>query len=392
MKILLCHNFYRQPGGERRAVEQHEKMLRDRGHDVARLTRDSREIGSWGLVDKLRFPATAVWSRRTEREVREVVHRERPDIAHVHNVFPLLSPSLYRTLADEDVPIVQTVHNYRFLCPNGLFFTQGEVCERCRQGHTLHAIRWRCLHGKRSISAVYAASVGLHRLGNTFERIDRFLAPTDFVADKLIEGGLTKRERIEVIPHFLPAPLPEIGMLAREDPYVLYLGRLSHEKGVDLLVEAIGSLPDARLLVAGEGPQRKSLERLAGGRASGRVRFLGHVSGERKRRLLAQAEVLVVPSRCYETFGLSVVEALASGVPVVVAGHGGLASVVEHRRHGLWFRPGDPADLRKRLSEILGDPTLRRRLGAQGRRHVEQRYTEDVAYDRLLAVYQELIR
>lgn len=391
VKVLLCHNFYREPGGELRAVELQRELLERRGHRVASLTRNSREIDDWGPLDKLRFPATVLWSRRTEREVRDAVERERPDVAHVHNVFPLLSPSLYRALARSGIPIVQTIHNYRLLCPNALFYTRGEICRRCKHGNTFHAVRLRCYRDSRVLSGIYAASLALHRRRGTFGRVDRFLAPNDFVARELAEGGIAPSERITVVPHFLPTPLHPPEPPDEVEPYALYLGRLSPEKGVDLLLEAFEGLPDHRLVVAGDGPDREALEDFATRRKLDHVHFAGFVTGERKRRLLARAWVTVIPSRVLEVFPLALLESLEAGVPVVVSGHGGLAAVVDEPRGGLWFRPGDSKDLRDRLAGIFENADLRRTLSSRARRQVETHYTEDVAAHRLIGVYRELI-
>lgn len=390
MKVLVCHSLYRQPGGERRAVEQQRKLLEDLGIRVTFYARDHREIETRTPVQRLRLAAGAVYNRRTVDVIRDLVRRDQPDVAHVHNVFPLLSPSLYRALAATGIPIVQTLHNYRFLCPNGLFFTHGEVCERCKTGNTLHAVRWRCYRDSRAASAVYAASLGLHRWAGTFGKIDRYLALTEFGAAKLCEGGLVDASRIEVLPHFLPAPWPAPVEPARDPRYVLYLGRLSREKGVDLLLDAFSKPLDCELWIAGGGPTEETLRQACRERGLSRVRFVGFVTGERKQQLLTRAWATVTPSRCYETFGFSVMESLAAGVPVVVSRHGALAEICLEDREGLAFRPGDAADLRRSLHRLLKDPGLRTRLGRNGRRGAEDRFSERVHARKLLAVYQEL--
>lgn len=391
MKILICHSFYRQPGGERRAVELQRQLLERRGHRVLLYARDHGDVETSTRGQRLRLAADAVYNRRTVAEIRDLVRRERPDVAHVHNVFPLLSPSLYRALAAVGVPIVQTLHNYRFLCPNGLFFTQGEVCERCKTGNTLHAVRWRCYRDSRAASAVYAASLGLHRWTGTFGKIDRHLALTEFGAAKLREGGLTEASRIEVLPHFLPAPWPAPTEPARNPRYVLYLGRLSYEKGIDLLLDAFTEPLGCELWIAGQGPAQEALRRVCDERGLSRVRFLGFVTGGRKRRLLNRAWATAMPSRVYETFGLSVMESLAAGVPSLVSRHGALPEVCREGVEGLAFRPGDAADLRRGLRALLNDPDLRARLAANARRGAEERFSEDAHANQLFAIYRELV-
>jgi glycosyltransferase involved in cell wall biosynthesis len=388
MKILLCHDFYRQPGGERMAFEAHERLLVDHGHEVLRLTRHNREIDDFSLAERLRLPFGAIDSRRTRREVDALVARERPDVAHVHNVFPLLSPSLYRALARHGVPIVQTLHNFRFLCPNALFFTHGEVCERCAKGNTLHAVRLRCYRGDRFASAVYAAAIGGHRRAGTFRHIARFLAFTPFVGDKIVEAGLVPESSVEVVAPFLPHPLPPAPWRERED-FILFLGRLSEEKGADLAVAALASLPGARLKIAGDGPARGALERQAA--AVEGVELVGFRAGSEKEDLLRRAAILVVPSRCYEgSVPLAVLEALACGLPVVAAGHGSLADLFSPFDAGRLHRPGDAADLARRLAELLSDRPLRQRLSENARRLYEERFTAEAHYRRLLAVYRQV--
>lgn len=392
MKILLCHNLYREPGGERRAVEQLHRLLTTRGHEVVLYQRDNREIDDWGLLEKARFPATALWSHRTVVEIREIVRREGPDVAHVHNVFPLLSPSLYRALADAGLPIVQTVHNFRLLCPNGLFFTHGHVCQLCKTGNTLHAVRLECYRDSRVVSGVYAASIGLHRKLGTFSRIDRFLAPSEFTAEELVTGGVATTDRVTVIPHFTPSPLPAVGVPETDPPYVLYMGRLVGEKGIDLLIDAMADLKRYRLVVAGEGPERATLERHARVRGADNVQFAGFVSGEDKRTLLSRAWVTAAPSRWYEGFGLSVLEGFRQGVPTVVSAHGSLAELVRGGLRGLSFRPGDSADLREKLHQALRDPDSRLRWSREAREAAETLYAEETVYGKLLGAYEDVRR
>lgn len=389
MRVLVCHNFYRQPGGERRAFEHQVELLRRHGDEVATLTRDSADVDRFSVGERLRFPLDTVESRRTRREVREIVARSRPDVAHVHNVFPLLSPSLYRALEEAGVPIVQSVHNYRFLCPNGLFFTHGEVCERCKLGNTAHAVRLRCYRDSYGFSALYAATLGLHRRLGTFRRIDRFVAGSPFAARKLVEGGVCGEEQVRVLGNFLAGPLPEV-VPPEEPPYALFLGRLSAEKGVDLLLSAMARLPGRRLIVAGDGPAGPALRRRAAGLGLRDVVFAGFVSGAEKERLQAGAWMNVVPSLWYEMFPYSMLESAAAGVPVVVPRHGSLGSLIEEGRQGLRFAPGDADDLAATLARAFDDPALRGRLSAGARAWVEDELDPDLHYRRLTEIYREV--
>lgn len=395
MRILVCHCSYQQPGGEAVAVENQVRLLRERGHEVVLYQRDNREILEYGLAAKARFPLETVDSARTYREVRELAAGERFDLAHVHNVFPLISPSLYRALGDAKVPIVQTVHNYRLLCPNALFFTHGEICERCKHGRTWHAVRLRCYRDSHALSAIYALAVGLHRRRGTFGRIDRFLALSAFAAGKLVESGLTVPERVRVLGNFLPLPLPAPANRAPrgdDEPYALFLGRLTEEKGIHLLADAFAGVPGLRLRIAGDGPEAGALsQRLAALAGAGNVETLGYRGGGAKWELLRHAAFTVIPSLWAEGWlPFSALESLACGVPVLIAGHGDLPESVRAEGVGATFAPGDAADLRRRALELARDPAGRREMGARGRALVEREHTDRAFYDRLMAIYREV--
>lgn len=387
MKVLLCHNFYRQPGGEKRAVEAQRRLLEARGHRVTLLTRDNADLAADSAGHRLRAAAAAVWSREAVEAVRRQVDHERPDVAHVHNVFPQLSPALYRALHGAGIPIVQTLHNYRFLCPNGLLFTHGAVCKRCRTGSTLPAVALSCYRDSRAASAAMSTSIGLHRRSGTFRLIDRLLALTPFQADLFRSSPWVRPERVEVLGNFIPDPLPEPRPPATP-PYFLFLGRLTADKGVDVLLDAFAAAPELELRIAGEGPAGEALRQAADERGLGNVRFLGFVRGDAKEDLLGRARATLVPSRWYEVLPFSLLESLAQRVPAVVTGHGSLASVITDGEDGLHVPPDDPAAVARAVRRLATEDGLRDRLARNARALVEERYGEETHYRRLMEVYR----
>jgi len=389
-KVLVIHNYYQQPGGERAAVENQIALLRERGHEVILYTRDNAETGHYESWRRVAFFPDTVFSRRTCREIQSLVSSEHPDVAHVHNVFPLISPSVYRALKDAGMPIVQTVHNFRFLCPNALFYTHRQICERCKHGNTLHAVRWKCYRQSYTLSALYAATIGLHRRWGTFEMIDRFIALTEFTVEKLLESGLTMQDKISVLGNFLPNPLPMPGSLEKREPYVVYLGRLSPEKGVGILLEAMVALPDLGLKIVGNGPQAAALQATAHRRGLHKVEFLGRVVGEEKWNLLQQAMAVVVPSVWYESFSFVVLESLAVGTPVVASKLGSLLHRVKDGKSGLLFRSGDSQDLRQKLAWLVAHPEGALAMGRYGRQVVETEYSAEAHCKRLMKIYAEV--
>lgn len=387
MRILIVHDRYQQSGGEQAAVEAQVALLRERGHEVVLYARDNAEVERYSVRQQAAFFPAAVFSRRTYQDIRSLAARNCPDVAHIHNVFPLISPSVYRALQDDQIPTVQTVHNYRFLCPNGLFYTHGQICERCKNGNTLHAVRLRCYRQSYVLSALYALTITTHRRWGTFEAIDRFIALTEFAAQKLAEGKFTTREKISVLGNFLPDPLPAPNLVEKREPYVVYLGRLSVEKGVQVLIEALARLPDLNLKILGIGPLAASLQSLVRESESNNIEFLGHVDGEAKWRVIRNAIAVVIPSVCYENLPFVALESMATATPVVVSNLGSLPYVIDDRQSGLLFKPGDSHDLQQKLAWLVDHPQEAAALGRYGRQIVESRYSAEAHYRQLMAIY-----
>ncbi|MBC7227789.1 MAG: glycosyltransferase family 4 protein [Thermoflexales bacterium] len=390
-KVLVIHNNYQQPGGETVAVQAQISLLQQYGHPVTTYWRDNREIAQYRIGQKIAFFLNTLFSLKTFNEIRALVKRERPDVAHIHNVFPLISPSVYRALKKEGVPIVQTVHNFRFLCPNALFYTHGQICERCKYGNTFHAVPRKCYRQSYILSALYALTIAFHRRWGTFDLVDRFLPVTEFVAQKLLESRLTTANKITVLGNFLPDPLPAPGSFERRESYLVYLGRLSPEKGVEVLLEAMAGLPGVTLKIAGDGPQVNVLRDRARNKEIW-VEFLGHITGEQKWELLRNAMASVVPSVGYESFSLSALEAMAVGTPVVASRLGGLPYVIEDGQNGLLFRPGDDQDLREKLTWLISHPVEVLRMGQYARQVVEEKYSATAYYRQLMYIYEQVTR
>jgi glycosyltransferase involved in cell wall biosynthesis len=324
-----------------------------------------------------RVAATArmVWSPAARRGMEQVLGSFRPDVVHLHNIYHQLSPSVLRPVAERRVPAVMTLHDYKLVCPSYLFLAQGRVCEACLDGHFRHAVARRCKDGSLAASAVLAAESALHRRAGAYRPVQVFICPSRFLAAKIAQGGVYP-ERLEVLGNFvdtgdLPGRAP--GRAAGADG-VVYAGRLSIEKGVDLLVEAMGRLGAGRLEVVGEGPERPRLEALAEARAPGRVRFHGRVPRERVLELLGSAAVAVMPSRCHDNQPMAVLEAFGCGVPVVASNLGGLPELVEGGC-GETVPPEDPGALAAAVGRLLADPARAAAMGRAARARAERDFT-----------------
>jgi glycosyltransferase involved in cell wall biosynthesis len=386
--VLLVHNRYRESGGEDAVFAAEARLLREYGHDVHELLFDNHDIpADPGLAAKLRLGAAAIWSREAARRVAAAVNDHRAAIAHFHNTFPLISPAAYGAARDAGAAVVQTLHNYRLLCPGALMYREGRPCESCL-GRTfaLPAIRHGCYQQSRPHSAVTAAMLATHRLRGTWRRdVDAFIALTQFARDRHIAGGLPAA-RIAVKPNFVASPPPPTDT---HRSGVLFVGRLVESKGVETLLEAWKSMPPGHVLsVAGDGPVRPAVEAAAGPS----IRMLGRLSPDDVRTAMERAAALVVPSTWYEAFPVTVLEAYAAGLPVVASRLGSLAEVVLDGETGRLFAPGDPTDLSSTLASALADRRALAGMGLASRLLYEARYTPEANYRELMSVYEQALR
>jgi glycosyltransferase involved in cell wall biosynthesis len=392
MKVLLVHTHYQQLGGEYTAVAAQTALLQKQGHTIIPYIRNNNEIEQYGLHEKAAFFPNTVFARKAYKEIQDLVAQERPHLAHIHNVFPTISPAVYYALKRAHIPIVQSIHNFRFLCPNGLFYTHKQICECCKYGNTLHAIRWQCYRDSYILSALYALTVGLHRYRGAFQYIDRFIVLAQFTAQKFVESGLITPDKISVLGNFLPDPLPVPGSFEKREPFILFLGRLSPEKGLETLLDAMTELPFLKLKIAGDGPEKERLQRKAVQHGMHHVEFLGLVAGEAKWDLLREAMVVVMPSAWYEHFPFAILESLAAGTPIIASDLGNLPYIVQDNKSGFLFEPGNCQDLREKLMRLVAHPEVALEMGRYGRSVVETQYSATAHYQKLMQIYTELNR
>lgn len=385
MRVLTVHNEYQQAGGEDLVFEEEAGLLEAHGHRVTRYRTSNDRVGEMG---RAALAKETLWSSEAYQNLRDVIRRERPDVMHVHNTFPLISPSAYYAAASENVPVVQTLHNYRLICPNGLFFRDGGPCEDCLGKPVpwpgvLHA----CYRDDRKATGLVAAMISAHRaLGTYSQKVGAYIALTDFARDKFIQGGIPP-EKLHVKPNFV---YPDPGAGAGDGGHFLFVGRLSPEKGIETLLSAWEKLGDAATLkIVGDGPLAEVVARAA--EANPRVEWLGRRSAEELNDLMQGALALIFPSEWYETFGRVAAESFAAGTPVIAADHGAVAELVEHGRTGLRFRPGDARDLVAKAECLLEDSEERAEMRRAARAEYEARYTAEENYRRLIWIYEAVI-
>jgi glycosyltransferase involved in cell wall biosynthesis len=385
MNILVAHNFYQQPGGEDQCVAAEVATLRAHGHEVTQYCLHNDSIHG---MNRIRLASRTIWNHSAYRELRKLLRTHRVQIAHFHNTFPLISPAAYYAARAENVRVVQTLHNYRLLCANGLLLRDGEICEDCLG----KLVPWpgivhKCYRGSRAASTTVATMLATHRvLGTWWKAVDVYVALTEIGRRKLIDGGLPA-DKITVKPN---CAYPDPGAGTGKGGYAVFVGRLSAEKGLDTLLEAWRHLGgDVPLKLLGDGPLATAVQDAAAKDSS--IQWLGHVSLEAVYGLVGEAMFLVLPSRCYETFSMAIVEAFAKGTPVVVSKLGAMAAIVDDGRTGLHFRPGDPADLAAKVRQILADPLELARMRRAARLEFDQKFTADSSYKSLMEIYRRAL-
>jgi glycosyltransferase involved in cell wall biosynthesis len=382
MRILIAHNQYLFRGGEDECVEAEAALLRDNGHVVDECILDNSAVATLGSA---RVAARTTWSMPAYRDMRTRIRAFRPDIVHVHNFFPLLSPALHYAAAVEHVPSVQTLHNYRLACLNGYFFRDGHVCEDCT--HT--AVPWPgvvhgCYRRSRMASAAVAGMLTTHRLLGTWQqKVSAFIALTDFARQKFIDIGLPA-DKLHIKPNFVV----DTGVGDGQGGYALFVGRLSPEKGLNILIEAWRDAALPPLKIIGDGPLAEPVK--AAAQANANIAYLGSRPLAEVLRMIGNAEMLVVPSRWYETFGRTVVEAFSKGTAVVASRLGAVASLIDDRRTGLLVEPNNPVDLGEAVKRLHRDGALRQTLRSEARAEYMKSYTPDRSYRMTMGIYDRM--
>ncbi len=389
MKILLCHNYYQQVGGEDRVYADEIALLESYGHEVHRYSVHNDVIGD-GTRQKLQLAKSTIWNSELAKEISDLVRQRNIRVVHFHNTFPLISPAAYAAARDAGAAVVQSLHNYRLLCPRADFIRDGQICEQCL-GKTFPwpSVVHSCYRGSREITAVVASMLATHRVLGTFKRcIDRFIALTPFSQSKFAEGGLPP-EKIRVKMNFV-APTPEVG--TGRGGYGFYLGRLTPEKGISTMLEAWSKLDDSRVLrIAGKGPDANLVRA-----AVERRKNVEYVGGDRTNKeihqLLADAAFLVLPTLNYEGCPKEIIEAYAAGTPVLASRIGAIQDLVADDHTGCHVELGSVDDLATKAEELFGDPQRLNRMRTAARSLFEREFTAEANYHQLMGIYDEALR
>lgn len=390
MKILLVHNEYREPGGEEKVVDAEIRLLREQGFQVQECRFRSRDIA--GIGQKIKTAIDLPYSSDSEKKILSEIARFKPDILHVHNFFPLATPSVFFAAKSLGVKTVFTLHNFRILCANGLLLRENKPCELCVSNGPTPAVIHGCYQGSRLASLAVARMIRRYQGAQRWEDfVDQFIVLTNFAKSIYLRAGIPEN-KISIKPNFIFHPAGEFNpqLQTRSTRKVVFVGRLSGEKGISTLLKAKKPTDNYQLNILGDG-ELGDVVKSAAARDKNIV-WHGRVSSKEVYAAISDADLLVFPSECYENFPISILEAMAHGRPVVASRIGGIPEIVQDGETGFLFEPGNEHSLSETIQGALGNLEKLRRMGLSARLEFEQKYSPAPNFSQLNAIYEKTLK
>lgn len=379
MNILVVHNKYYYRGGEDTVVDAEVSLLRRSGHKVLIYSRSNKEIDK---ISTLRLALDTFSSTRTMDDIQRIHQEFKPDIIHAHNIFPLISPSIYKVADKLHIPIVQTLHNFRLLCPQAMLFRDGKACESCIGKIPWRASLYHCYRNSFAQSSFTAIAITAHKItDNLTQSVHQYIVLSQIARDKFIQGGIPVQQ-LSIKPNFVES-LREPNWIQRERG--IFIGRLSVEKGLDVLVKAVALLDKIKIDVYGTGPLADLVSTASG------LRSLGFHPQSALINRLHQVSYLVMPSTGIESFGLVAIEAFSCGTPVIASRHGSLAEIIKHRETGILVKPGDHQELAHAIAWAESHPDEMKKMGQAAYKDYLEHYTPESNYKILIKIYDKTI-
>jgi len=387
MKILVIHNSYLERGGEDEVVESEIKLLESFGHKIIFYRQINEDIKNFSLFRKIKFLGKEItWSRDTYTKIKELARKEKPEIAHIHNTLLLITPSVYYALNEEKIPIVQTLHNFRLVCPKGILYRNGGICEECVEYGLIRAVVHRCWRNSFILTSALARMLKTHSRKKTFQdRINAYITLSKFNKDKFIKAGLAG-EKIFVRPNFVDIDRENRN---RSQGFILFVGRLVDYKGIKTLIAAFRNLPGYNLKIIGDGPLCGELTEKV--KEISNIDLLGRLSHKETQYYIRHAAFLVFPSECYESTPRVVIESFSCGVPVLVSDRAFKASAIQKEGIGLEFRAADSSDLADKVRYLMNNKQLLEKMGKNAFRVYKEKYTPRKSYELLMGIYDKAI-
>lgn len=380
-KILIVHNYYQIPGGEDTVVANEKKMLEDHGHQVFLYTRHNSELKTASKVQKLLLPFSTIFGLKTYREVKKLIKKEKIELVHVHNTLNRISPSVYYAAFHCHVPVVQTVHNFRLLCPGATFFRDGHVCEDCLEQGLFCAVKYKCYRGSRLQTLACVISTWIHRLLHTYGKLN-YICLTEFNKSRILQLKQISPEKVFVKPNFVEAAERVVPLEERKNRFI-YAGRLEEIKGIDVLLKGWKLLGEnaPELLLCGKGPLEAWCRNYIAENHLGTVKQLGFVPNEEVRKLIGESKALILPTQVYEGFPMTIAEAYACKTPVIGSDLGNTGSLIEDGKSGFKFSPGSAKELAECVLKISD-------LSEESLAPFQNKYSEERNYEQLRKIYE----
>ena len=390
-RILQVHNFYQIPGGEDVVVRNEKKLLEEHGHEVFEYYRSNEEIKKGGKLKKILLPFTAVFSLKTYREVTKLIREKKIDIVHVHNTLTMVSPSVFYAAFHCKVPVVQTLHNFRMLCPAGSFFRDNRICEECVEQGMKCAVKHKCYRNSTAQTIVSAMILKIHRALGTYRKVN-FICLTEFNRQKILESlrgkNVIDEKHLYIKPNFTFAEGVTPDDETEKEDYFLFAGRIESLKGIDIAVKAFEQLPDEKLYVAGTGPMMNEMKEYVASHQMKNVEFLGFLQKKEMKEKFYHAKAVIMSSQCYEAFAMTIAEAYSYGVPVVAGRVGNMDGMVKEGITGVKFTYNSSDDLAEKIREF--DRLNLSELKENARNFYETRLRPEDNYQKLLKIYEDI--
>lgn len=382
-RVLIVHNYYQVPGGEDTVVANEKKMLEDNGHEVFMYTRYNDEIKKRGIWGKIKLSFETIYSFKTAREVKKIIREKKIEIIHVHNTLTLISPSVYYAAFSYKIPVVQTIHNFRLLCPGATFYRDGAICEDCVSKGLRCSLKSRCYHGSLVHTLACVLTLNIHRLLGTYKKLN-YICLTEFNKQKMLELNRRHKnwideKRVFVKPNFVNIDRDVISYNLRKNQFV-FMGRLDKLKGVDLLLEAWKEIKNSDLIICGIGPEKKWCEKFIEENNMTNVKMMGFLTNLQVMDIIAESKALILPTQWYEGFPMTIVESFACGTPIIGSDIGNVSNLIEDGVTGVKFRFKSVNSLRDSIRKLY-DMT-------QGcRAEFLDKYTPEINYLQLSEIY-----
>lgn len=400
MRILLVHNKYLLAGGEDTVFNEEYNMLSKKNHIVSKLEVSNEIIDVSNFFSKIKLFFNVLWNKESNKLIEKKIKEFKPDIVHIHNTFPLLSPSIYWKINKMKIPIVQTVHNFRMGCSNGLLLKNNKPCELCINGSSINAIENKCYKDSYLMTSNVVLMQKMHSVMGTYKKkIDRYIVLTDFSKEFLIKMNIDQK-KISIKPNFVSEnPFSNQNNIFSKSDFkkdkthsFVFVGRISTEKGIDFLLQNFSDIDqkDINLIIIGDGPLKSDLEKKF--LDDSRIKWLGRLEKKEILDVVSKCTALILPSSFYETFGMTIIEAFSVGTPVIATNHGSLPYVVENHNDGLLFEFSNGNDLKEKIVLLSQNHHMRNKLSKNAINNFKRKYSEEVNYKELISIYKQVIK